>query len=111
MKADQGLLQLALAFGGQVDRNGSHLTRDIGQVSGEPIDLVLTDVVMPRMTGPELARKIGERLRGVRVLFMSGYTEGAILESSELPQDSAFLSKPFTRDGLLAKVRELLDAR
>jgi len=84
---------------------------DRASTSSEPIDLVLTDVVMPRMTGPELAKKIGERLHGVRVLFMSGYTEGAILESSDLPQDSAFLSKPFTRDGLLAKVRELLDAR
>ncbi len=84
---------------------------DLASRPRETIDLLLTDVVMPRMTGPDLARRITERLHGVRVLFMSGYTEGAILESSDLPRDSAFVSKPFTRDSLLAKVRELLDVR
>jgi two-component system, cell cycle sensor histidine kinase and response regulator CckA len=76
---------------------------------GESIDLMITDVVMPRMTGPELARRVSARLGGVPVLYMSGYTEGAILESSDLPRESSFLSKPFSPDELLVKVRDLLD--
>ena len=83
---------------------------DVASRLEEPIDLLVTDVVMPRMTGPELARRVGEQRRRIRVLFMSGYTEGAILPSSDLPHDSAFVSKPFTRDALLGKIRELLDA-
>jgi len=61
------------------------------------------------MTGPELARRVSARLGGVPVLYMSGYTEGAILESSDLPRESSFLSKPFSPDDLLVKVRDLLD--
>jgi two-component system cell cycle sensor histidine kinase/response regulator CckA len=76
---------------------------------GESIDLMITDVVMPRMTGPELARRVSASLGRVPVLYMSGYTEGAILESSDLPRESSFLSKPFSRDELLVKVRDLLD--
>jgi PAS domain S-box-containing protein len=74
-----------------------------------PIHLLLTDVVMPRMRGRELA----ERLRGtrpdVRVLFVSGYTDDA-LGAPALPSGAAFLTKPFAPDALLRQVRALLDA-
>jgi CheY-like chemotaxis protein len=77
--------------------------------SSERFDLVLTDVVMPQMSGPELARVLRERFAGLPVLYMSGYT-GDILDASALTEpETAFLRKPFTNAELVAKVRELLD--
>jgi PAS domain S-box-containing protein len=73
-----------------------------------PLELLVSDVMMPRMTGPELA----ERLRGlrpeVRVLFVSGYTDGEIVTGGELQPGTDFLQKPFTREQLATKVREVL---
>jgi len=72
------------------------------------IDMVLTDVVMPQMTGFELGRELEERTPGLKVLYMSGYRDNAIGGGAEAPR--AFLHKPFTPDTLLTKVREVLDA-
>jgi PAS domain S-box-containing protein len=69
------------------------------------IDLVLTDVVMPQMTGYELGQKISARRPELRILYMSGYRDNPIGGES----DRAFLHKPFTPDVLLTKVRQLLD--
>jgi signal transduction histidine kinase/CheY-like chemotaxis protein len=74
------------------------------------IDLLLTDVVMPRMGGKELAATITARDPHVKVLFMSGYTDGAIAQNGQLEQDIAFLHKPFTPTALIRKVREVLDS-
>ena len=72
------------------------------------IHLLVTDVVMPRMTGPELATAlVGERA-DLKVLFMSGYTDGAIVDHGLLPAGSAFLQKPIAPDTLLDKVRKIL---
>ncbi len=72
------------------------------------IDMVLTDVVMPQMTGFELGRNLAERTPGLKILYMSGYRDNAIAASGgEVPR--AFLHKPFTPDALLSKVREVLD--
>jgi two-component system, cell cycle sensor histidine kinase and response regulator CckA len=70
------------------------------------IDMVLTDVVMPQMTGFELGAKLAGRAPGLKVLYMSGYRDNAI-GLDETPK--AFLHKPFTPDVLLTKVREVLD--
>ena len=75
----------------------------------EPYDLLLTDVVMPSMTGPELAERLVERRPGVGVLFMSGYSAAAVADRSALIAD--LLEKPFTIEQLACKVREALDAR
>jgi two-component system, cell cycle sensor histidine kinase and response regulator CckA len=76
----------------------------------KPIDLLITDVVMPEMSGPELAN-ILRRARGeMRVLYMSGYTDDAVLVRQGLPENSAFLRKPYTPQQFLQKVRETLDA-
>jgi nitrogen-specific signal transduction histidine kinase/ActR/RegA family two-component response regulator len=74
-----------------------------------PIDLLLTDVVMPDLSGPEVARRVLERRPGIGVLFMSGYTDDAVLQHGVSSRDTAFLQKPFTPIVLTAKVRAVLD--
>ncbi len=75
----------------------------------QPIDLLLTDVIMPRMDGSQLADELLHRQPGVKVLFMSGYAGDKILHSVSLRPGVAFLQKPLKPDVLLAKVREVLD--
>jgi len=74
-----------------------------------PIQLLITDVVMPEMTGPELARHLAQIRPGLRMLFLSGYTEGVVVDKGLLGDGANFLQKPFTTDALEAKVREVLD--
>jgi two-component system cell cycle sensor histidine kinase/response regulator CckA len=74
-----------------------------------PIHLLLTDVVMPRMGGRELAAELGRVRPETRVLFMSGYTDDATLRDGLLDGDTAFIAKPFTRAALTAKVCEVLE--
>jgi PAS domain S-box-containing protein len=76
----------------------------------EPVHLLLTDVVMPRMNGEELAEEITRRDGRVKVLFMSGYTDREIHWRSAPPDDRSYLQKPFTPDQLVRRVRELFDA-
>ncbi len=73
------------------------------------IDILVTDVVMPKMNGRDLATRV-ERMRpGIRVLFMSGYSEDVIAHQGVLDEDLAFLQKPFSPEGLARKVREVID--
>ncbi|MCX6360052.1 MAG: ATP-binding protein [Armatimonadetes bacterium] len=73
------------------------------------IDLLATDVMMPGATGPELAKSLVEARPGLRCLFMSGYTSDIIRELGAAGVGDDFLGKPFSRDDLLTKVREVLD--
>jgi len=75
-----------------------------------PIDVLVTDVVMPGMNGRELARALATRLLGLRVLYMSGYTDAGVAQQGLIEGGTAFLSKPFTPDALARKLREVLDA-
>jgi len=74
-----------------------------------PIHLMITDVVMPNMGGREVAIALAPLLRDMRVLYMSGYTDDAIVHHGILSPGSRFLQKPFRLDALLRKVREVLD--
>jgi signal transduction histidine kinase/ActR/RegA family two-component response regulator len=74
------------------------------------IDLIITDVVMPGISGPELVQSLETLSPGIKVLYLSGYTDDAVVRHGLLDQKMAFLQKPFTPDALLRKVREVLDA-
>ena len=72
------------------------------------IDMLLTDVVLPRMTGPQLADRLRATRPGLPVLFMSGYTDEAIVEHGILEAGLAYIEKPITVDLLTRRVREAL---
>jgi CheY-like chemotaxis protein len=75
------------------------------------LDLLLTDVVMPGASGPELARRLQGERPDLNVLFVSGYTDDSMAAHRVLDPGASFLQKPFTPDTLARKVREVLDAR
>ena len=77
----------------------------------QPIDLVLTDIVMPEMNGVAMAEAIRARNPGLRVIFMSGYTDDEIVRRGLLDAEMIFLQKPFTVGTLSRTVRDVLDAR
>jgi signal transduction histidine kinase/CheY-like chemotaxis protein len=75
----------------------------------EPIDLLLTDVVMPQMSGRELADQLKKARPSMKVLFVSGYSDDDLVQYGPLPSGSAFLQKPFSLAALLEKTRNVLN--
>ncbi len=82
-----------------------HLTKQLE----EPIDLLVTDVIMPEMNGKELANYLTNKFKGIKVLYMSGHTDGVISQYDIFEKGNYFLAKPFTPTDLLQKVRIVLD--
>jgi two-component system cell cycle sensor histidine kinase/response regulator CckA len=75
-----------------------------------PIDLLVTDVIMPEMSGHELGNRLRQLRPDMKTLFMSGYIGNSIIENKSIDSDIPFLQKPFTPQALVRKVREVLQA-
>jgi two-component system, cell cycle sensor histidine kinase and response regulator CckA len=82
---------------------------EISKVHEGPIHLLLTDTVMPETGGSELAAGLASLRPATKVLFMSGYTDDAVVRHGVLSEGTAFLQKPFTPETLVRKVREVLE--
>jgi signal transduction histidine kinase len=91
-----------------VARTGGDALRIVAEHLG-PIHLVATDVVMPEMSGGQLVEKVLKARPGIRVLYMSGYTDDEVMRRGVIDGQTAFLQKPFTPDMLAHKVRAVLD--
>jgi two-component system cell cycle sensor histidine kinase/response regulator CckA len=91
-------------------RDGVDALRELHD-SGQHVDLLLTDVMMPRLNGSALADRLVSERPPLKVLFMSGYAEEAIDNDGALRPGMAFIQKPFTASTLAAKVRDVLDGR
>ena len=76
-----------------------------------PLHLILTDVVMPGLSGPQIAEKVVARDPYIQVLFMSGFTDDMVVRHGVLASGDNFLQKPFTSAALARKVRHVLDSR
>ena len=92
-----------------LEANGGEQGLEIAQGHHGPIHLLLTDVVMPGMNGPTLGEKLAASRPEMKVLFMSGYTDYAIGKHGVLEAGVHLLAKPYTREGLISKVRTVLD--
>jgi len=83
---------------------------EIAAENSGKIKLLLTDVVMPEMTGRDLEKKLNELYSGIKCLFMSGYTSNVIAHHGVLDEDVNFIQKPFSSQELAAKLRDVLDS-
>ncbi|MGH9719209.1 MAG: PAS domain S-box protein [Bryobacteraceae bacterium] len=92
-----------------LEASDGHIAQKICREYDRPIALLLTDVVMPEISGRELSERLHQDRPSMRVLFMSGYTDDAIVLQGALEAGIAFLQKPFTPDQLALKVRQVLD--
>jgi CheY-like chemotaxis protein len=92
-----------------LDAKGGEEAIRVCRAHAGPIDLLLTDVVMPEMSGKEVADRLLELRPGIRVVFMSGYTDEAIVQHDVLNVSVEFIQKPFTWIALTKKVRDVLN--
>jgi two-component system cell cycle sensor histidine kinase/response regulator CckA len=88
-------------------RDGESALEEIKARSGE-IQFLLTDVVMPKMNGMQLAQEVKKLFPGIRILYVSGYAQDVVGNLSEM-QRTDFIHKPFKSEALLRKIREILD--
>ena len=87
-----------------------HEALRIGSEWVEQLDLLMTDVVMPRMSGAALAARLCEHRPTIKVLYVSGYTDSTVIAHGVLEHNVSFLQKPFTSEQLARKLRAVLDA-
>jgi DNA-binding NtrC family response regulator len=92
-----------------LDAANPHEAEAVFSEEADSIDLLITDIVMPGSSGPALFRRLVERRPGLKVLYMSGYTDDTIVREQRLDTAGTFIQKPFAADGLMRKVREVLD--
>ena len=84
---------------------------EVARSHAGPIHLLVTDMTLPQKNGRELSEELLNVFPGMKVLYVSGYTDDASVYAADLPPGAAFLQKPFTLGSLLKKVREILDAQ
>jgi two-component system, cell cycle sensor histidine kinase and response regulator CckA len=104
------LLLESLGYQVQVATSGEEALR-LAQGNREKLDLLMTDMVMPGMSGSELAEVLRARDAGLKVLFQSGHSGATLVRHGVVHTEVAFLQKPFTLDALSRKLREVLDQR
>ena len=105
----QELFRDALASAGHPTRSASSADEALALLAEERFELLVTDVVMPGLSGREVAEALRSARPGLRVLYVSGYTDDAIVRHGVLAAEAAFLQKPFTLAALGEKVRTVLD--
>lgn len=106
--AEREMLQLGGYLVLEADCGEKALQTRAGQEG--PIHLLLTDVMIPEMSGPEVARRLGRMRPEMRMLYMSDYSDDATIRHGVLELGTTFLKKPFRPDALVYKVRDVLDA-
>ncbi len=105
------LLLEANGYGVLEASNGEDALRMVQQEKEKPIHLLMTDVVMPGMSGRDLADLVGSLRPGMKVLYISGYTEDEIVRHGVMEERVNFVQKPFTAEELARKVRDILKDR
>ncbi len=113
MEDDNALRELArlfLEFAGYkvLETSSAAEALAVARTHEGPVHLLMTDVILPDMNGGALAAELVKLRPAMKVLFVSGYTDDAIVHHGVLESGKAFLQKPYVRDSLLRKVRELL---
>jgi two-component system cell cycle sensor histidine kinase/response regulator CckA len=102
-------VRLLTQLGYQVlSADGGKEALEISRTHAEKIDLLITDMVMPGMNGRQVAQALREQRPGISVLYVSGYTENTVLDRGVLDPGVDFLAKPFSRDVMGLRVREIL---
>jgi CheY-like chemotaxis protein len=91
-----------------LEAGGGAEAAKLAEQAPQPIDVLLTDVVMPRMSGSELAGVVSAMRPGIRVLYISGYSEDELREYGITRRQPNFLQKPFTQEELIHKLESLL---
>jgi PAS domain S-box-containing protein len=93
-----------------IEAENGHTAMELAAMHAGPIQLLMTDVIMPGISGRELAERVTQIRPGIKVLYMSGYTDQAVVHHGILENDAVLLQKPFTLTILASKLRELLTA-
>jgi two-component system, cell cycle sensor histidine kinase and response regulator CckA len=91
-----------------LEAEDGHTAIELSAMHAGPIHLLMTDVVMPGISGRELAERISRSRVGIKVLYMSGYTDQAVVHHGILQSDAVLLQKPFNMAALASKLREIL---
>jgi PAS domain S-box-containing protein len=93
-----------------IEAENGHVALELAAMHAGPIDVLVTDVVMPGIGGRELAERVTQIRPGIKILYMTGYTDRAIVHHGILETDAVLLQKPFTLGTLASKLREILTA-